>query len=69
MSSIILIGLVVAVLVLCSKLSETRYQLKQVRHERDVYARIHDDALWDLYRSTMPKSYHEVSGTSDWAEQ
>jgi hypothetical protein len=69
MSAILLVGLIIAVLVLCSKLTETRYQLKQVRQERDVYQRIHDDALWDLYRSTMPKSYHEVPGTSDWYEQ
>jgi hypothetical protein len=45
MSGIVLIGLVLAVLLLSSRLSETRYQLDQARTERDVYAHIYEDMM------------------------
>ena len=60
MLALLLVALIVAVLVLCSRLHEANAQLKQVRHERDVYAQLHEEHLWDLYCSTMPKNYIEV---------
>jgi hypothetical protein len=60
MGALLFVGLVIAVLVLCSKLSETRYQLRQTRHERDVYERIYNDAMFDLTRSTLPRNYSEI---------
>jgi len=54
MSGLLFIGLVIVVLVLLSKLSEARYQLGQVQRERDRYARLYDDSMYDFFLSTLP---------------
>jgi hypothetical protein len=56
MSGLLFVGLVIAVLVLFSKLSETRYQLRQTKQERDLYQRIYEDSMFDLLRSTLPRN-------------
>lgn len=69
MSGLIFVALVVAVLVLLSKLSECRYQLRQARtqlvqvqQQSNLYERFYEEFVGDLYASTMPiqPNYREV---------
>lgn len=69
--SLIFVGLVIGVLVLCSKLQEARYQLGQERRERAVYERIYNDwvcAGFGQPTGRTPKNYREQPGASDWTQ-
>jgi hypothetical protein len=50
-----IVGLIIAVLWLATKLGETREELRQVTYERDVYARELDTLTTELAEQEEPR--------------